>query len=173
MILPDSVIEKELDIGRLDVEPVDLDSQLQPASLDLRLGKEFVDVRHDHMRVADDSFVFEPCMHGNFYLGQTKERIEIPDYLGVKVHGRSSIARKGLAVHITGGWVDPGFHGQLTLEMANFTNRRVEIPIGQRICQLTFHLLMEPAEEPYYEKEDAKYAGQSGVTRSRLEDHER
>lgn len=173
MILPDWVIENELEHGGLYAEPVDLDSQLQPASLDLRLGKEFVDVRHDHVRVVDDSFVFEPAMYGNFYLGQTKEYIEIPDYLGAKVHGRSSIARKGLAVHITGGWVDPGFHGQLTLEMANFTNRRVEIPIGQRICQLTFHQLMEPAEEPYNEQEDSKYAGQTGVTRSRLESYER
>lgn len=172
MILPDWRIAEELRGGGLQVEPVDLGTQLQPASLDLRLGEEIDDGWAGSVEKHDESVTLWPSRHGNFYLGHTRERVTIPRYLGAKVHGRSSLARKGVAVHITGGWVDPGFDGQLTLEIANFSNRPVQIPVGQRICQLTFHELRDPVAEPYDEQRDSKYVGQTGVTRSRLENYE-
>lgn len=168
MILSDGDIIREMRDGNLHVSPI-TDSQFQPASVDLRLGEETYDCRHDRVYTFTRGPRFEPQREGYMYLCHSQETIGLPPHIGAKLHGRSSLARKGLAVHITGGWVDPGFRGELVFEVVNLSCKPIEIPIGQRVAQLTFHYLNSPADVPYDEKRDAKYMDQTGAVTSRLD----
>ena len=167
MLLSDRDILAYMDFG-LDIEPFDKESQLQPASVDLRLGSKQFNLRN-HVEQEGDELVFYPACHGNFYLAHTKEEVSIPSGLAASMWGRSSIGRKGLIIH-TAGWIDPGFEGQLVLEIANFSDTPVRLPAGQRVCQLTFHEVSPPIED-YGEKEGSKYQDQRGIQQSRLENH--
>ena len=168
MILSDADIVQEIQDGNLYISPV-TDNQFQPASVDLRLGEETHDCRNDRTYTFSRGPRFEPQREGYMYLCHSQETIGLPRHIGAKLHGRSSLARKGLAVHITGGWVDPGFLGELVFEVVNLSAKPIEIPIGQRIAQLTFHYLNRPADVSYAEKDDAKYFEQEGAQKSLLE----
>jgi len=110
-------------------------------------------------------------MPQEFVLGHTAETIELPANISGEVKGRSSIGRMGLIPH-TAGWIDPGFEGQITLEFVNHSDRPVKIEPGQRIAQIVFSYTNRPSANPYGEKSDSKYQGQTGVTGSRIEDDE-
>src|SRR5574343_240332 len=73
---------------------------------------------------------------GRFYLGATVERIYAPHHV-VRVDGKSSPGRKSLEVHRTAGHVEPGFGGQITLEMSVLVP--LLIPPGWPVCQAVFH----------------------------------
>lgn len=173
MIYGDSKIEEALDSGDLVIDPLETELQLQPASVDLRLGNEFskvdrsvevIDPRDDitfDVREFDD-FVLDT---GEFTLATTKETIKLPDYLAARVVGRSSIGRLGIVVHATAGYIDPGFRGKITLELHNTGWRPVSIPPGTRVCQLVF----EEASGVQNEY-DGKYQHQDGTTGSRLDE---
>lgn len=116
MILSDADIRKRLAEGTLAIEPLDdPDIQIQPASVDLRLGNRFLEFQRtnipcihpneetevddyvDETVVADDDdFVLHP---GDFVLGTTVERVRIPDDLVAHVEGRSSLGRLAIVVH--------------------------------------------------------------------------
>lgn len=210
MILSDGDIRRRLRSGDLVVEPeVDYDIQIQPASLDLRLGNKFIefrdanvgaidlkkgvnkseylrevevgkgadgdnqlklddfgDVPETESRNGDDEYVLHP---GNFVLGTTLERVEIPDDLIAHVEGRSSLGRLAIVVHATAGIVDPGYEGQITLELSNLGKVPVKLTPGMRISQLTFTELKNRAELPYGEERGSKYQGQTGPQASRIE----
>lgn len=170
MILNDHQIKWEIEHGGLGVDPVDFDTQLQPATLDLCLGDEVYDVRNGRWVRGGEEQTFWPACNGNFYLAHTEEYVEIPPNLVGVMWDRSSIARKGVVVQ-TAGLVDPGFHGQLTLEVFNVTNEPVDLPIGQRVCQMGFFEVVPP-KESYENKDGSKYSGQTGATRSQLENYE-
>lgn len=173
MILSDNSILFELDhpgSTGLQIKPLDRETQIQPASVDLRLGEEIYICRDDRIETYPDGPTFQPVRDGHMYLGHTQETIRIPRHLGAQLHGRSSLARQGLLVHITGGWVDPGFRGQLVLEVANLSNEPIHVPIGQRVCQLTLSRLTTSVDEAYGEKAGSKYMDQEGIVTSRLED---
>lgn len=111
------------------VDPYD-DRLVNPASIDLRLA---------------ETFTIEP---GEFRLAHTIETVTIPArYLGF-VCGKSSWARKGLLVE-TAGLVDPGFTGQIVLELAVLGNEPLRLEEGMRICQLYVGELDRPAAQPY------------------------
>jgi dCTP deaminase len=82
--------------------------------------------------------------------------------------GRSSIGRMGVQIH-TAGWIDAGFHGELTLEVVNFNNEPKTFEEGTRFCQLVLIPLDDTPIESYASKDDAKYNGQRGATESRYE----
>ncbi|MFB6094989.1 MAG: dCTP deaminase, partial [Halodesulfurarchaeum sp.] len=111
-------------------------------------------------------FIVHP---GDFVLGTTKERVEIPDDLIAHVEGRSSLGRLAIVVHATAGIVDPGYQGQITLELSNLGNAPVALRPGMRISQLTFTELTSPAERPYGEERGSKYQDQSGPQASRIQ----
>ncbi len=187
MILSDTDILARLRDGDLVVEPLaDIDRQVQPASVDLRLGSEFLEFRRtnipcihpddagevdDYVReghVPDgEEFVLHP---GDFVLGTTRERVEIPPDLVAHVEGRSSLGRLAVVVHATAGLADPGYEGQITLELSNLGNAPVALTPGMRISQLTFTRLTSPADRPYGADRDSKYQGQSGPQVSRIGD---
>ena len=174
MVLSDRDIARELGYGGLEVEPVDLDEQLQPASLDIRLGDKIEMVLGNGNPIdvsEEDHFtdkISKPTIHPNeFYLANTIETLKIPDYLGCEVRGRSSLARMGIEIHSTAGWVDPGFQGELVLEISNNSRNIIDLEPGMRIGQLVFYELSSPSNNPY-NSEDNKYQGQEGAQGSRL-----
>lgn len=185
MILSDSDILSRLAEGDLVVDPIDdVDMQVQPASVDLRLGTEFLEfqrtniscihpnresevseyVRETHVPEGDD-FILHP---GDFVLGTTKERVEIPTDLLATVEGRSSLGRLAVVIHATAGIVDPGYEGQITLELSNLGTAPVALTPGMRISQLVFTEMKSPADRPYGVERGSKYQGQRGPQASRL-----
>lgn len=168
--LSDGTIREKLNTNEIEVEPlVDIDAQLQPGSLDLRLGHEITNMSTGETHYVEEweSFAFE---QGVFYLASTLERVKLPADVQAHVNGRSSIGRKGLIVHATAGIVDAGWDGELTLEITNLGHDPVVLSPRQRVCQLEFVELDKPAERPYGSKDDAKYQGQTGPTESKLDD---
>ncbi|NHN57723.1 MULTISPECIES: dCTP deaminase [Halorussus] len=190
MILSDADILDRMAAGDLVVEPLDdPDLQIQPASVDLRLGREFLEFQRTNIpcihptsdeEVSEyvtettvdegDDFILHP---GDFVLGTTRERVEIPADLIAHVEGRSSLGRLAVVVHATAGLCDPGYRGQITLELSNLGTAPVALEPGMRVSQLTFTELKSPADRPYGEERGSKYQGQSGPQASRIQsDHE-
>jgi dCTP deaminase len=189
MILEDSQIEHRIQSnvtdpyhpGSLSVDPIiDLQTQLQPASLDIRIGDQ-TDPDCDLMIVEDHE---EFCMYGkepknvrpcpykgeewhipprSFLLGSSYERVQIPYDLVSRVEGRSTSGRSGLIIHATAGFIDPGFAGDITYEIFNFRNSTMRLPFRQRIGQLVFYELGSRPDNPYGQGNN-KYQNQSGVT---------
>ena len=91
------------------------------------------------------------------------EYVSLPDTLTAFVEGRSSLGRMGLFIQ-NAGWVDPGFRGEITLELFNANRCAIELRAGRRVGQLVFAEMDAPAEHPY----DGKYQGQTGATGSRV-----
>jgi dCTP deaminase len=190
MILSDADILRRLETGDLVVEPLeDIDLQVQPASIDLRLGREFLEFQrtnipciHPNSESEVDEYVSETVVDpgeefilhpGDFVLGTTKERVEIPADLIAHVEGRSSLGRLAVVVHATAGLCDPGYRGQITLELSNLGSAPVALTPGMRISQLTFTELKTPAERPYGSERGSKYQDQTGPQASKIQgDHE-
>jgi dCTP deaminase len=189
MILSDRDILRRLEEGSLTIDPLDdPELQVQPASVDLRLGREFLEFRRTNIacihpgdeREVDEyveetvveegeDFVLHP---GDFVLGTTKERVEIPPDLIAHVEGRSSLGRLAVVVHATAGLCDPGYRGQITLELSNLGSAPVALTPGMRVSQLTFTELSSPAERPYGAGRGSKYQDQDGPQASRIEGDE-
>ena len=181
VVLSDRSIAEALASGRLVIDPIG-EEALQPASVDIRLDRQFrvfrnhrdsyIDVREpveDLTEVEtiedDQAFVLHP---GEFVLGSTLERIRLADDLVSRVEGKSSLGRLGLLVHATAGYVDPGWDGHLTMELSNVANLPIRLYYGMKIGQLSFLELTTAAEHPYGSKElNSKYQGQTGPTASR------
>ena len=185
MILSDADIIRRLDEGDLVVEPIDDPAlQIQPASVDLRLGETFLEFKrtnipciHPDSEQEVESYVDETTvpegeefiLHpGDFVLGTTKERVEIPADLLAHVEGRSSLGRLAVVVHATAGVVDPGYRGQITLELSNLGTEPVALTPGTRISQLIFTELKNASERPYGSDRGSKYQDQQGPQASRI-----
>lgn len=161
MILSDKDIAAALDEGRIKIDAPLTDEQIQPASLDLRMGHLVVDVSNSERFNLNhgQSFSLDPW---TFYRGTTLESITLPDDLVGQLAGRSSFAREGLIVHLVAGYCDPGWTGQLTLEMLNVSETPVEIDVAERVVQIVFHEMSSPSSGY-----DGHYQGQRGPTGSR------
>jgi dCTP deaminase len=179
LILSDRDIRKQIESGRLVIEPFDPD-MVQPSSVDLRVDDTFrvfrntrypyIDVRSpmndltDVVKVAlGEAFILHP---GEFVLGSTLERVSLPDDLVGRIEGKSSLGRLGLLIHSTAGFVDAGWTGHLTLELSDVANLPITIYPGMKIGQLCLFEMTSPAERPYGER--GKYQGQRGPTPSKF-----
>lgn len=185
MILSDRDIKKALTSGRIKITPLaDLTTALGTCNLDLQLGhvyrvfnhsktpyldpqnpKTLSDVTTEIITKNNEAFTLHP---GEFILAMTKEYLEMPDDLMGRLEGRSSIGRLGIVVHSTAATIDPGFRGNITLELANMGRIPVMLYPGMRICSLSFEELTSAAEVPYYKKKHAKYVGQKKPEASRI-----
>ncbi|MCK8517835.1 dCTP deaminase [Methanoculleus sp. 7T] len=183
MILVDWQIEDRIRHGYIKVDPYD-PNLIQPNSLDIRLGSHFVwyvpgdtvidpyereSVCSNTEETVADSIVLRP---GQFLLAETLEAIELPDDVVASIEGKSSIARLGIELHQTGGWIDAGFRGTITLEMCNVNSRPVRVYAGMPIGQLVFYRT-DRAARPYNMKQDAKYMDQRQATLSRYHENAR
>ncbi len=177
-MLSDRDIRKALDSGRLKIEPLG-ENAIQPASVDLRLANSFwafpiddepLDMFKplvegvDRETIIADEFILEP---NTFVLASTAERVTMPDNLVARIEGKSSLGRLGLFVHITAGFIDPGFSGNITLELLNVSGRPLRLIAGMKIAQLSLQELSSPAERPYGHPDlGSKYQGQTVATPS-------
>ena len=181
MVLSDRTIARLIGEGRIGIDPYD-DSLLQPSSVDVRVDRYFrvfhnarypyIDVKQpqdgltEEVEVdGDEPFILHP---GEFVLGQTLERVTLPDDLVARLEGKSSLGRLGLLIHSTAGFVDAGFSGNLTLELSNVANLPITIYYRMKIGQISFMRMTEPASAPYgSDTTGSKYQGQRGPTPSR------
>ena len=181
MILSDRSIKEQMSEGRIVIDPLGPNA-VQPASVDIRLDNEILVFRNnwrthiDVMKPADDvvekvmiedgrPFLLHP---GQFALGSTLEAVTIPDDIVARIEGKSSLARYGLLIHSTAGFVDPGWTGKLTLEFSNVGILGITLYKGMKIGHISFTRLTTPADNPYGSSElRSKYQGQGGPVTSR------
>jgi dCTP deaminase len=180
VVLSDRDIRAEIEAGRIVIDPFTPDA-IQPSSIDLHLDRRFrvfrnsrypfIDVRADQPELTelveiagDDPFILHP---GEFVLGSTLERVELPNDLVARLEGKSSLGRLGLLIHSTAGYVDPGWEGNLTLELSNVANLPITLYDGMKIGQISFQRLSSPAEVGYGDARiGSKYRGQRDPTAS-------
>lgn len=180
MILSDRDIKRQMDEGRIVIDPLN-EQDIQPASVDVRLGTNFrvfrdstsafidpADLNGDITESIDvemgGTFVLHP---GQFALGTTLERIAIPDDILGRLEGKSTLGRLGLLIHSTAGYVDPGWDGELTLELSNVANLPILLHPGMRIGQMCFETMSSPVDRPYGSPNlGSHYQGQVGATPS-------
>ena len=181
MLMSDRDIRASIEAGQIGLEPLEM-SLLQPSSFDVRLDRFFrlfdnhkyayIDPAEDqsdltHLVEVDpnEAFILHP---GEFVLGSTYEFVTLPDNIAARLEGKSSLGRLGLMTHSTAGFVDPGFKGHVTLELANVSNLPIKLWPGMKVGQLCFFQLSSPSETPYgSEKYNNRYQGQRGPTASR------
>ena len=181
MVLSDTTIRSEIEAERIVIDPFDGDL-IQPSSVDVRVDNRFrvfqnsrypyIDVRQPMEDLTelvtvegDEPFILHP---GEFVLGQTLERVTLPNDLVARLEGKSSLGRLGLLIHSTAGFVDSGFSGNLTLELSNVANLPITIYHGMPIGQLSFMRMDAPVERPYgSDTTGSKYQGQGEPTASR------
>src|SRR5256714_12948708 len=131
---------------------------VQPSSVDVRVDRRFrvfhnarypyIDVRQPMEELTeaveisnDEPFILHP---GEFVLGQTLERVRLPDDVVARLEGKSSLGRLGLLIHSTAGFIDPGWDGHVTLELSNVANLPITIYPGMKIGQISFMRVSEP-----------------------------
>lgn len=180
MLLSDRDLSSAIDEGRLSLDPYD-PQLLQPASIDVRIGHQFrVFNNHLYSHIdpyypgdlttvvpipPGDHFVLHP---GEFVLATTLETVALDATLAARIEGKSSLGRLGLLAHSTAGFIDPGFSGQITLELSNVARLPILLWPGMRIGQLCVFALSSPAEHPYGSARlNSRYQGQTGPTASR------
>lgn len=177
MVLSDRDIREKIKKKELVIKPFD-DGCVQPSSVDLHLGGEFlVFESHAHSLIdirkgvnglmkkimikANESLIIHPR---EFVLGTTTEWVKLPHDLVARLDGKSSLGRVGLVIHATAGYVDSGFAGQLTLEISNLANLPIAVYKGMKICQISFMQMTSPAQYPYgHKKLGSHYQDQKGV----------
>ena len=184
-ILSDKTIKEYLEEGKIVIDPLKDEQQIQPSSVDMRLGDEFKVfkvIRKPYIDPKDEEDIAEYMesstvpegeafiIHPNeFALATTQEYVKVPDDLVARVEGRSSMGRLGVTMHVTAGYVDPGFEGRITLEISNIGAMPVALYPGQRVCQLVFETMTTPAELPYgHPKRNSKYMKQLKPESSRV-----
>lgn len=151
-MLSSTTITRLLDSGVLTITPLSAGA-IQPASIEMHLHRDVVrdiglPTEHRDEQIAD-TLLLKP---GEFALARTTETVGIPAHLVARVEGKSSWARRGLLVHITAGFIDPGFYGTITLELCNLAAKSLELPVGCAIAQLSILELDTPPIVPYGDK---------------------
>lgn len=186
MLLSNRGIEEEIRFNGIIINPYRAEL-IQPSSYDVTLSPEFklqlscapqdiddcyIDPRVDNSDAFSDllvpkgdDFVLYP---GAFALGSTFETIALGSNITARLEGKSSLGRLGLVIHATAGFIDPGFEGQVTLELSNVGTMPILLTPGMRIGQLCFFKLPEPATIIYGTRfAGSHYQNQAGPTTSR------
>ncbi|MCX5070800.1 dCTP deaminase [Micromonospora lupini] len=180
-LLSDRGLVAEIEAGGLTLDPW-APELIQPSSVDVRLDKLFR-VFNDHLHTYIDPsvrqdeltsevvvpagrpFVLHP---GRFVLASTLEVVSLSARLAAQLEGKSSLARLGLVIHKTAGFIDPGFSGHVTLELSNAANLPIRLWPGMKVGQLKVFRLSSPASAPYGSTVyGSRYQGQRGPTPSR------
>lgn len=182
VVLNDRKIKEQLYKKNIRITPFPYNVQFQPASVDLRLDNTYLTFKNTTTPVIDtkkeqfytESHTFSDknpliMQPNDFILAQTVEKVKLPNNILGRVEGRSSLGRLGIVIHVTAGFIDPGFEGNITLEISNIGNIPVILYPNQRICQIVFEELSGNASRPYGSAGN-KYQGQSVPTPSTIFD---
>ena len=163
--------------GELYIEPW-IDNHLKTASYELTLADRFkvfnitnrsyIDPTEDQAGLMaevagggpDEPFILHP---NQFVLGSSVERVTFSSTMAGMLNGKSSLGRKGLQVHATAGWFDPGFEGTATLELSCVAPVPIRLWPGMRIAQMVFFRTAVP-QVSYAQSPGSHYQGQSGPT---------
>lgn len=172
-MLSDIEIRAAMNLGDIRIEPEPEDRDIQPASIDVHLGARFGLLQRQDFIIVPltapskvryfdaTEIVLGP---GQFALGQLAERVTLSARMVARIEGKSSNGRKGLAIHVTAGFVDPGWDGILTVELFNASQITYLLRAGDPIGQLAFDALNIPAARPYGHKElDSHYQNSEAV----------
>jgi dCTP deaminase len=181
MLLADRDILEQINSGLIRVEPFNAE-MVQPSSLDVRLDNRFC-VFNNHQYTHIDPAIEQPnltreivvdpseyfVLHpGEFVLASTLEYITLSSGVAARFEGKSSLGRLALATHITAGFIDPGFSGHVTLELANMNTLPIKLYPGMKIGQLAFFKMSSLVEHPYGSQvRGSHYQGQRGPTPSK------
>jgi dCTP deaminase len=186
VLLSNRGVEEEIRFNNIIIQPY-RPELIQPASYDITLGPEFklqlcpdtanntdaaMDPRVNNEDLFTDvyvpqgsEFVLNP---GAFALGSSHEVIGLNTNITARLEGKSSLGRLGLIIHATAGFIDPGFDGQITLELSNVGTLPIVLIPGMKIGQLSFWKLPEPTTLSYGSRySDSHYQNQAGPTTSR------
>jgi dCTP deaminase len=153
-ILSDLDIKKSLDKNELSIEPFE-DKNLTPNGYDLSINEIFIKKTNEHVR---NGIAKIPPM--SWFAISTKEYIKMGSQITSQLWIRSSYARKGIMASF--GKVDAGFHGTLTISCFNSNDEPLQIPIGDRFCQIVFENLASTPSE-LYDKKSGTYQNQLGI----------
>lgn len=168
MALSDVEIWMELQAGGLVIDPLPDQTSVNAASVDLSLDPQ-VQVYKDvpegmkidlsdanaistvayNTEVVDISSKDFYLRQGEFVIGYTRETIGLAAHLLARIEGRSSIARLGISVHNEAPTIQPGFKGQIALELTNVGPLVLQLREGLIICQLVLESLGRPSTKPY------------------------
>lgn len=168
MILSGKEIQKQVEAGRISIEPFD-PKRVNPNSYNLSLNNELLVYQNslldmkmpnlvDHIVIPEEGLLLQP---GRLYLGRTNEYTKTNHYIPM-LEGRSSIGRLGLFIHVTAGFGDVGFAGYWTLEI--FCVQPIIIYPNVEICQIYYHDI-GGAYDLYH---SGKYQNNQGVQPSLL-----
>jgi len=153
-VLSDVDIKRYMEEGELDIEPF-YEKSLTPNGYDLSI--EEIYIPKEDQRITNGVAVI-PAL--TWFAISTKEYVKMGSKITGQLWIRSSYARKGILSSF--GKVDAGFHGTLTISCFNAKDREVEIPIGERFCQIVFEeLLTKPSE--LYDKKSGRFQNQRGI----------
>jgi dCTP deaminase len=181
MILSDSDIHDYLDSGELVIlgaepkYPFEASKQVQPCSVDLRLGNRFLrfgngidelDVKNiadisnlmEEEIIADQEKIF--LLPNSILFGQIYEQLRLPSNCCGYIEGRSRFARLGLSVHVTGGFINPEFEGAMPLQIVNNNNFPIVIYPFMGICQMLLHRISSIPTVPYPRRSNNPYHGE-------------
>jgi dCTP deaminase len=157
-VLSDTDIEQAMQNNTLGIEPF-VQKNLTPNGYDLSIDEIYIKKTDNHIK---EGIAVIPSL--TWFAISTKEFVKMGPQITSQLWIRSSYARKGIMASF--GKVDAGFHGTLTFGCFNASDSDVEIPIGDRFCQIVFENL---ASEPkaLYNEGSGTYQNQRGVTLKR------
>lgn len=190
MRLCDKDIEEWLKIKKLIITPYPKKKLINGITVDIHLSNKFR-IFYDHTtacidlsdskkntasvikKIMSDEIVFSKekpffLQPGSLALSSTFENITLPDNLVGWLDGRSSLARLGLMIHATAHRIDPGWQGNIVLEMFNAGKLTLVLRPKMKIAALSFEVLSQSVLRPYSARNEAKYKMQNGVMPSRI-----
>lgn len=138
--------------------------QVNAASYDVRVADDWVCPTRDPAEFSGESIKLFP---GEVVLASTIEYVRIPRDVACDLKLKSTLGRLWIN-HSLAGWCDPGFEGQITLELQNLGPEPFVLEADRRIAQLIF-IAMEAEPEVAYGDPGAgsHYQGQRGTTKAR------
>ena len=123
--------------------------QLQPCSYDVRLSDDLKTIRGKQISLKHNDYVLKP---NEFILGSTIEKLKLPSTVSAFLDGKSGLGRKGIGTHITAGFIDAGFEGNVTLEIKNNSDKQFRLSKNMLIGQIIFFELKDECMRPYGDK---------------------
>lgn len=181
-LLSDGTIHQLIGWQQLITNGVDGDpirpEDVQPASVDVHLEhlleeeweQPFIgDIPGEPRLVATHKVYGSILRPKQFILGTTTETVKLPNDIAAVIEGKSSLGRLGIKIQ-NAGFIDPGFNGQITLEILNEHHIRwSRLDMGMPIAQVRFMRMDAPVLQEYgHSARNSHYQGQMGATPSWL-----
>ncbi|HIG98117.1 TPA: dCTP deaminase [Candidatus Woesearchaeota archaeon] len=187
MLLSDKSIREAIKAGKIVIKPF-FEDCVQPSSIDIHLDNKFllfnkskhgiIDVKQKQeglmmpVEIKDNEpFILHP---GEFILGSTLESVKLSSDIAGRIEGKSSLGRLGLLIHSTAGFIDPGWEGNLTLELSNVSPLPITLYYKMKIGQVSFVNMSTPVDRPYGSKGlGSHYQGQKVPVASKFHEDTR